>query len=325
MHRRPYFFEVFTLANFVVLDVVLRRIGLSAFIFLGRSFLTILPVLLLQAAVGVAVRAVIDRRRGDYLRVVRTTRFVTDVVRMAIMSVLWVHIYGWLKVAVPALNPRLYDQFFWNLDRTLFFNLSPNIFFVQLFSHPLAMRVVDWTYANVFGASLVIGGAFFFSHPDPKTRAGFLNANSTMWIVGAWLYVAFPAFDPCYRFPEIWLPLSQYLPQTQFLQRLLMTNYQNFTHLAQRPAPVSLLFGLSAFPSLHTAYVFLVFLWMRGLSRAGRLFFAVFTVIIFVGSMVTGWHYLVDALAGLLLAGLCYAAFRMIPRREREVVSGLVD
>ncbi len=308
MHRRPYFFEVLTLANFALLDAVLRHIGLSAFIFLGTSFVSVLPVLLLQAAAGIVVRAVIDRRRGrDYLRAVGTPRFLTDLARMAIMGVLWVHIYGWLKVAVPALNSRLWDQFFWNLDRALFFNLSPNVFFVQLFSHPLALRAVDWTYANVFAASLVIGGAFFLSHPDPHVRVGFFNANSTMWIAGAWLYVAFPCFDPCYRFPEIWLPLTQYLPQTQFLQRLLMTNYQNFTHMAQRPAPISLFFGLSAFPSLHTAYVFLVFLWMRGLSRWARLLFGAFTVIIFIGSLVTGWHYLSDALAGLLLAALCYA------------------
>jgi hypothetical protein len=210
---------------------------------------------------------------------------------------------------VPLLHHRLYDETFWNIDRTLFFGFSPNVFFLDLFSHPLALRAVDWTYANVFLASLFIGGAVVFSSPDPKLRIGFVNANATMWLIGSWLYLAFPTLGPAYRFPEVWLPLAQSLPQTQFLQRLLMTNYQNFLHIAERPAPVSLLLGIGAFPSLHTAYEFLLFLWLRGVSRWARLLFAVFTLTIFIGSIVTGWHYMVDAVAGVVLAGGCYWIF----------------
>lgn len=326
---RPYWFEIFAVANFIILDVVLRQIGFSAFSRLDDSFRQVGVAVVLQATIGIAVRAIISRRRGgDYLTVIRSARFWTDLGRIIVGTVLMAHIYGWLKVAVPALNPRLYDQFFWDLDRALFLGLSPNIFFLELFSHPLALRLVDWTYANVFMASLFVGGAFFLSAPDRGLRVGFINTNVTMWIVGAWLYVALPAFDPCYRFPELWLPLQQSLPQTQFLQGLLIRNYDNFQRvLSGTPAPVSLLLGLSAFPSLHVAYAFLVFLWMRRHSRAGRLFFALSTVIIFVGSMVTGWHYLADALAGLLLAVICYSAFRVQPPRfeTHAPVDGVAD
>lgn len=321
MHRRPYFFEIFTIANLVILEIVLRRIGFSIFTLFSSTVAVLLPMLVIQTLTGIAVRVVLAKRHGDpaYLRTLRTPRFLTDVARIIVFSVLWGQIYGWLKVGVPALNHRLYDQFFWNLDRTLFFGFSPNIFFLDLFSNPLALRAVDWTYANVFIATVFIGGAVFISSPDARLRIGFVNSNATMWIVGAWLYVALPAFDPCYRFPEIWLPLAQYLPQTQYLQRLLMTNYQNFTHLQPgRPAQVSLLLGLSAFPSLHTAAAFLAFLWMRGVSRAVRLLFGVFTAIIFIGSVVTGWHYLADSLAGLLLAALSYTAFHVLPMRFRR-------
>lgn len=316
MHRRPYFFEVFTAASFLLVHLLLIRIGFSAFIFLGKSFLMAGPAFVVQALVGIGVRALLDRRRGgDYLCVIRTPRFLTDVGRMIVFSVLWVHSYGWLKIAVPLLHHRLYDETFWNIDRTLFFGFSPNVFFLDLFSHPLALRAIDWTYANVFLTSLFIGGAVVFSSPDPKLRIGFVNANATMWIIGSWLYLAFPTLAPAYRFPSVWLPLAQYLPQTQFLQRLLMTNYQNFLHIAERPAPVSLLLGIGAFPSLHTAYEFLLFLFLRGVSRWARLLFGIFTLTIFIGSIVTGWHYLVDAVAGMVLAGLCYAAFRVLPER----------
>ncbi len=312
MHRRPYFFELFTIANFLVLDLVLRRVGFSAFQLLGSSFAIFAPGLAIQAAIGLGARWFLTRRRIN-------TRDVTDIGRIVFFSVLWCHIYGWLKVAVPALNHRLYDQFFWNLDRALFFGLSPNVFFLELFSNPIALRAVDWSYANVFLSSIFIGGAFFLSHPDPDVRANFVNTNATVWVIGGWLYVALPAFDPCYRFPEIWLPMAKYLSETQYLQRLLMTNYQHFMQLQSgKPAEVSLLLGLSAWPSLHVAYSFLVYLWMRGISRIGKIVFGIFTIIIFVGSIVTGWHYLADSLAGLVLAALVYAAFRWLPARFRR-------
>ena len=37
---------------------------------------------------------------------------------------------------------------------------------------------------------------------------------------------------------------------------------------------------------------------------------AIFTVIIFLGSVVTGWHYLIDSLAGLALAAACFFGVR---------------
>lgn len=315
---RPYWFEIFIAVNFLVLEIVLRRIGLTAFKLLGASFAMFSVAIGIQALAGVASRAIVSRRRGDgYLAVLRTPRYLTGVVRAVIASTLMAHIYGWLKVAVPALNPRLYDQLFWDMDRALFFGLSPNIFFLELFSHPLALRMVDWTYANVFVAGIFISSAFFLSEPDENVRVRFINANVLLWIVGAWLYVALPALDPCYRFPDIWLPLREHLPHTQFLQGLLWNNYHAFRQfLAGQPVRINLLYGLSAFPSLHVAYVFLVYLWIRRLTRWGGPLFAAITVIIFVGSLVTGWHYLVDAIAGIALAVLCYLAFRIRPARS---------
>ena len=324
MTRRLYFFELFTLANFLVLHLVLRRIGFSAFTLLGQSFLFFVPALLLQVVVGAGIRAAAGRRRGDgYLAAILTPRFISDTVRIIFSSVLWAHVYGWLKVTVPRLNPRLYDQALWDIDRVLCFGMSPNVLFVDLFSHPATLHAVDWTYANVFAAALFIGGAVFFSSADARLRIGFVNAVVALWLIGAWLYLAVPSLGPCYGFPSLWLPLAPHLPQTNFLQRMLMTNYQTFIHLAPgRPEQISLLLGIGAFPSLHVACAFMTFLWLRGQGRGWRILLAFFTLIIFIGSIVTGWHYLVDSLAGLLLAALCYAAFRLLPSRfERHVHS----
>ena len=42
-----------------------------------------------------------------------------------------------------------------------------------------------------------------------------------------------------------------------------------------------------------------VFLWLRRLWTWGQVMFGFFVLAILLGSMVTGWHYLIDGLAGI--------------------------
>lgn len=317
--RRPYFFELFTLVNFAAIAIWMApslppQRWLVALIFL--------PVYLGLAIVGVLVRYVVARTRGrshSLLRVFRSRRWLTDSVRLVVFSTWTTFTYGCIKLLVPIGHPRLFDRELWNLDARLFFGMSPNVFFVSLFGNPFVLKAIDWTYANAFLASLWIASMYFLSSPARRTRIAFMNSNCLLWLLGAWLYMLVPSLGPAYRFPDVWLPLAHSLERTQTLQRLLMTNYQAVLH----GAPANILYGIAAFPSLHVGFVSLAFFWMRKLERWGSLLFGVFLVLIFVGSVVTGWHYLIDSLAGLALAWICYAAAsrlsgsRRTPRETR--------
>src|SRR5207244_11682166 len=127
-----YFFEIFAAANFLVIQALLRPI---------RAPLTMLPRalwifgsgFLLQVAVGVASRAIIEWRRKQlaaYVTVIRSPRWVVDTLRLAVASALFVHAYGWIKLAVPLLHRRLFGQALWDLDAKLFAGHSPNEFFL---------------------------------------------------------------------------------------------------------------------------------------------------------------------------------------------------
>ena len=316
--RRPYFFEIFTIVNFVIIQILLWRITRAPLLTITATFLTLAPVFLVQALVGVGVRyAVVRARRSDYRNVIRTRRWIADSIRIIVFSALSVHVYGWIKLSVPLLHPQLFDSELWNVDRAIFFGHSPNIFFLDLFSS--ALPFFDWTYANVFVASINIASAYFLSDADERLRIGFMNSNTLMWIGGAWLYMLLPSLGPAYRFPSVWLPLSAALANTQQLQRILMTNYQ---HVLTNQA-VNVLLGIAAFPSLHVAFEVLVTLWMRG---RWRLLFAVITLIIFLGSIITGWHYLIDSIAGVLLALISYLAIAIPQRRKMfAVVNATAD
>jgi len=264
-----------------------------------------------QAAAGVAVRGVIALIRKDrtYLRIIRSRQWLTDTARMIVGASVIIFTYGWIKLVVPVYHPRLFDQELWNLDQTLFLGAAPTILFLDLFDSPAFLRAIDWSYAGIFFVSTVIAMAYFLSDPSRRIRIAFANGYALMWLTGAWLYMLVPSLGPAYRFPDLWLVHGESLRTTQRFQTLLMKNYRNVLTFVsgQTIGGTSIVLGIGAFPSLHVAAQMYVFLWMRRLWTSGEVIFAVFVIVIFLGSMVTGWHYFIDGVAGALLALVCYA------------------
>ena len=309
---RPYFFELFVAVNLaVVVGLGARSLPIvgSPVRIVGGLLLSMIA----QALLGVGVRCVVAlvRRERGYFRVIRSGAWLRDTARLIVGAALVIFTYGWIKLVVPVYRPALFDQALWDLDQTLFFGLAPTVFFLDLFGSPGVLRVVDWSYANIFFASTLLAGAYFFSEPSRRVRVAFANGYALLWITGAWLYLLVPSVGPAYRFPEIWMAHGQSLRVTQTFQALLMRNYQNVLRAAAgEPAgAIRIVFGIGAFPSLHVAFQTFVFLWMRRVWTAGEVLFGIFVLVIFLGSMITGWHYLVDGLIGLLLGWACYALF----------------
>jgi hypothetical protein len=82
--------------------------------------------------------------------------------------------------------------------------------------------------------------------------------------------------------------------------------------------------GISAMPSVHVA----VSVWMAIacwslLPRLAAFLAAAFALLIFVGSMYLGWHYFVDAAAGVVAGATAWALAGLYLRRGREWLGGL--
>ncbi len=311
-HRRLYFFEIFVLTHAAVVWIVLAsrgyRVGPTVVDqIVGTGFLT-----LVEAAVGVAIRAAVEARRGRgraFWRHVATVGWMTDTLRLAIISLFSVVVYGWMKLTVPIFNQRLFDRQLWNIDLAISGGYSPNMFMLNLFSNPRALFFFDRSYAVIFFGSFALASTFFVSHPSRRVRIGFFTGNSVMWIAGAWLYLLVPSLGPAFFFPQVWMAYRPDLPLTIHTQMLLMQNYQNVLRIARgENLPVSLLLGVGAFPSLHVAFQTYVFLWMRRVWIYGQLVFGLLVLFIVLGSMITGWHYLIDGVTGVVLAAVSYWA-----------------
>ena len=309
--KRPYFFEIFVLANLAIVVAFAHR----SVPLLGRPAVIVLGLVLsfaAQALLGVIVRSVVAliRKDREYLRTIRRAEWVADTLRLVIGAALVVFTYGWIKLVVPIHHPTLFDQTLWDVDQLLGFGVAPTVLLLDLFEHPTFLRAIDFLYANIFFASTVVAAAYFLSDPRKRVRIGFANGYAALWITGAWLYLAVPSLGPAYAFKDLWMVHGDTLRITQTYQALLMRNYQNVLRAAggEPAGAITIVFGIGAFPSLHVAFQTYVFFWMRRLWTSGEVLFGIFAVAIFLGSMITGWHYLIDGIAGLVMAYVCYRA-----------------
>ena len=316
----PRFFEILAVANLVVLLIFFR----GSLAIVGsplRHVATLATALSMQALAGIGIRCLVAAVRRDraYFRRIARPEWILDTVRIVVFTAVAFFGYGWIKLVLPVYHPVLFDEALWKVDRLLLLGASPAELALNLFRAPLFLRVVDWSYANVFFASTVIAFAWFASAPAGRVRNAFANGNALLWIAGAWLYLLLPSLGPAYRFPDVWLAHSESLRVTQGLQAVLMRNYGNVLRAASGEAagPIRIVFGIAAFPSLHVAFQTYVFFWMRRLWSAGEILFGIFAFTIFLGSMITGWHYLVDGLAGIAMAFVCYSVFWRRGRLER--------
>jgi hypothetical protein len=307
---RPYLFELFVLANFLLIAAITVPNDPFVLTSIRQTARAFIPTLTGYALAGVLVRAIIAAVRGNlkaYLRILRSPGWLVDTARLVIVGSAMVHTYFCIKLIVPLVHPRLFDQQLWNLDQAMFAGYSPNILFIEIFSAPSVMRFIDMSYARIFFISMTVAFVFFLSDASRRLRVAFMTGNSFLWIMGAWLYMLLPSLGPAFRFPDVWMPLASSLPITQQMQALLARNYNEVLRMASGTSQnVQLMLGVAAFPSLHVGFQTFAFLWMRRLWIYGQIVFGVFAFVILIGSVVTGWHYLLDGLAGIVLAAASY-------------------
>lgn len=316
---KPHAYELLMVASFIAAEIFVRLNGLNIVAqFAPTSILNVGRVLAGTMIAGVVVRVlgglVVGGARA-YLRQVFRWTWWLESARLLFFGALATHLYSSLKVLMPRLTSRNADAFLWELDRKLLFGFSPSVLMVELFKEPLPLRVVDWTYHYLFAATLWAVFAIALSSPSQRIRVSFVGAKAALWVVGTWLYYTLPSLGPAYRFQPVWENTVAHMPLTFGTLKTLMDNY--LIVIGARPGRVNFLYGIGAFPSLHVAFQVFVALWVRRFTRLGGGITIAAAIIIFVGSLVTGWHYLADSLAGIVLAVAAYWILFRLYRIDR--------
>jgi len=276
---------------------------------------TLLPMLpslprILLAGVGLhlAVAWIRERSPRRYLRAVLTWRSALSWLRICAAFLLVTIAYAWLKVCVPLLNPRLWDEALWKLDRWLHFGISPSIFFAELVRGTPVAAALDVWY-SLWIVTVFVAWSYAAAERNEAARRQFVFASAALSLVGSWLYLTLPALGPCYAFRDVFAGALAEMPRASSTQAALAANYAKM--LAGRDGTLrqfSPYLGVAALPSLHVGGHFLFALWARRWARWAYVPLLVATLLTFLGSLATGWHYAIDGYLGLLLAWLAFRA-----------------
>jgi membrane-associated phospholipid phosphatase len=196
-----------------------------------------------------------------------------------------------------AFNP-LRDDDLLAFDRALFLGHSPWVMLHTLLGQSYAAEALavvyrSFTYVIVLG---LVGSLALI--PQIRKAYVFLSAAAWAWILGTLCYYVLPSLGPYAAVPGEFAGLRQ-TPITDTQAEYLAERASFLADSSAHDAFVS----LGAFASLHVGFTTLVFLMARyyGLRRISR-FLAVYLAGVIVATVYFGWHYVLDDIAGVLLA-----------------------
>jgi hypothetical protein len=263
----------------------------------------------LYLAGALAVRCLVERRFPSFPQ-------LRDGVPAIALLIILATFYGWTKVMIPHINPALWDELLAGMDRRLCAGVDPNVFLLTIFANTPEWIAwsLDWYY-GFFTRSLLIFSAWFLTDRKSALRAGFLFGLVFLWVGGLGLYVLVPAHGPVYHTSGLLQEVYQTFPGAAGVQKLLLENYIAVQSIGEEGAVIQEHFGIAAMPSLHVGLHAFLWFWAMGTRSRLRYLLAAMTILTFFGSVATGWHYIVDGLAGLGLAGLSFWMVR--PKLEK--------
>jgi hypothetical protein len=237
--------------------------------------------------------------------------------------------YRNIKSVVPLLRPdELYDRELLDTDRFLFGGADPGALLQSALGTGAAAEVLATVYM-LFFVFIPVALAAALVLLDLRRAAFVVTALAAAWLLGALSYLVLPAIGPFHVDAATYADL----PRTSVtdMQERLMGDRAAFLAAPGAPGAAQ---SIGAFASLHTAFCGTAALaaHLVGAPRVLRAGIWLFTGLTVMATVYFGWHYLLDDVAGLVIAVLALGVARGLtgvsPRRvERSdpLVSALPE
>lgn len=214
------------------------------------------------------------------------------------------------KMRIPDIGGFHWDDELYALDRMLFGGVSAWEFLAPVYDMPLFVSALDKLY------SLWIPGIFVFwcwmaydGRLPMALRQQYLVATVATWILGGVvLATLYGSVGPCFYGmvysgePDLFAGLTQKLASVNAIQTLIALPVQEQLFDGYNNPGVNVVGGISAMPSMHNAQAAIFVLTALRINKWLALGMALFGAVIVSGSVILGWHYASDSLAGLLIA-----------------------
>ncbi|MCZ7646663.1 MAG: phosphatase PAP2 family protein [Planctomycetota bacterium] len=221
-----------------------------------------------------------------------------------------------LQQRVPAINLAIHDAVFAWMDRGLGLGNDPVAALAgsRLFSASVVARFFDLLYVSWYFVKLPLV-AYFLLAADRQMSHAFLFAFLLMWVAHIAIVLTLPSLGPVFVTPEVFAGLN--MPAAHSIQATVWTGYRHFLANPMQYR-VHMYEGMSAFPSLHVGLVALYALFLSGTRARVRWAAWIYVLLMLIGSCVTGWHYLVDGIAGLGMAAVVSVFSRWLFKGSSE-------
>ena len=287
-----------------------------------RTAIGYLPVVAGMAFMGILMGllalllklAVVDRSSAPTRDLLATVRALARPERAAFALVFFgglailQTVYAFFKPLIPRFVPYSWDPLFAAADRLIFFGHDAWRVVWPLFGHPLGVWTINVLYHLWFFWMLLVWVLVAFATRHRGERVRFLMATVLTWLVGGTiLATVFSAVGPCYY--GVFVPGPN--PFAELMANLFAINdhapvyalaVQDMLLRGQMNPSPGVLAGISALPSMHIADAVLrtriAFVYSRRFGMASL----ALTGVICVGSVLLGWHYAVDGIAGAIVA-----------------------
>lgn len=196
-------------------------------------------------------------------------------------------------------RPMVLDLYLFSFDASL--HIQPAFLMGQWFArlpHFAAVSVIVYLALPV-AIGLTFAGCV---RRDRENAVPAVIAFLITGPIGACFYATFPALGPVHiflnRFP--WVALTEHEAQSLFLEPVAMAGPRN------------------AIPSLHAAWIFLVFWYARKLSIVERVVAGGFVFFTLCATLGTGEHYFVDLVVAVPFTVMILAVTQIFHAREQR-------
>lgn len=292
-----------------------------------------IPAMLAVASAGLVILSIHTLRRHPELPLSSGLRLELNRLGMEGMALprsiallialpVFLSLFSSFKVLIPALQPFVWDSNLAELDHALHGGMDPWRLLQPLLDRPAVIRGLDFLYHPVW--SLAVLALWTWQSMDrrrPELRLQTLLAVPMVWIlVGSIGGALFSSAGPCYfaavggaseRFGPLLTQLAAINAETPLMSRAA----QQMLWELHRAGSIGFGGGISAMPSVHVASAFLIVLLARRYGHTAFALALLYLLSMSVGSVALGWHYAVDAYAGIVLSCPVWMACGAIARR----------
>ena len=231
-----------------------------------------------------------------------------------------------IKSMIPLFTDYTWDETFIAWDRAIFFGYDAWEVLQPVLGYPIVTSAIAAIY-HMWAALLYLGPLYLAFSPrvSDDTRRAFFMTYAAAWVVigglmATWLASVGPVVAEPILGIDTFRAQTDYLAQADAQVPVLVVPVQELLVERYFTEARSLGSGITAMPSMHVAICVLYWLAMRRVSPAAGKFFFGFMVVIWIGSVHTGYHYAVDGMVSLVatvaLWSASVAVFRWWDRRR---------